>query len=91
MPTQKEMMAQILQKQDKQGKLLTEIDICLRGPNYDPSDGGLVAEVHKNTQEVHHIKKKQTKIIAWGVTVLGAINLIGVILVIITRFKDVLP
>lgn len=91
MPTQKEMISQILQKQEKQGKLLTEMDIALRGPNYDPNDGGLLEQVHTNTSDLNSMRKKQQKIITWGVTIFGAINILGVILVIITRFKDVLP
>ncbi len=91
MATQKEMLEAILTDQQKQGKLLQDIDTCLRGPEYDPADGGLVAEVHKNTLDVHHVKKKQTKIITWAVTLLGAINIVGLILLLITRFKDVLP
>ncbi len=87
MATQKEMIAEILQKQEEQGKLLTEMDIALRGPNYDPNDGGLLEEVHKNTECISTIKKKQNKIIAWGVTIFGAINLAGVIMLIVSQFK----
>ena len=87
MATQKEMIAQILQKQDKQGKLLTEIDIALRGPDYDPNDGGLLAEVHQNTKCIKEIKKKQTKVITWGVTLFGAINLAAVIFTVLSRIR----
>jgi len=83
MATQKEMIAQILQKQEKQGKLLTEMDIALRGPNYDPNEGGLISEVHQNTKCIKEIKKKQHKIVTWGITIVGAINVAGIIFVII--------
>lgn len=83
MPTQKEMIAQILQKQDKQGRLLTEMDIALRGPNYDPNDGGLLEEVHQNTKCISNIKKKQNKIITWGITIVSAINIAGIVFAII--------
>jgi GH35 family endo-1,4-beta-xylanase len=87
MPTQKEMMTSMLEAQKKQGKLLTEIDICLRGPNYDPSDGGLVAEVHKNTDCIKDIKKKQNKIVTWGITLFGAINVAGIIAAIFNAVR----
>lgn len=87
MPTQKEMIAQMLLKQDKQGKLLTEIDIALRGPDYDPNDGGLLQEVHKNTNCIAAIKKKQHKIVTWGITLFGAINLAGIIFAIINAIR----
>ena len=88
MPTQKEMIEQILAAQTKQGKLLTEMDICLRGPNYDPSDGGLVSEVHQNTRCIKDIKKKQTKIVTWGVTIFGAINIAGIVAAIINSIRN---
>ncbi len=87
MLTQKEMIASILEEQKGQGKLLTEIDICLRGPNYDPSDGGLVEEVHTNTSRIKTIIRSQNKIITWGVTIFGVINLAGIIFVIINQLK----
>lgn len=88
MPTQKEMIAQILEKQTKQGKLLTEIDVALRGPNYDPNDGGLLAEVHQNTQCISAIKKKQHKIVTWGITIFGAINVAGIIIAILNAVRN---
>lgn len=87
MPTQKEMIADILASQKKQGKLLTEIDIALRGPDYDPNDGGLLDEVHQNTRCIKDIKKKQNKIIGWGVTIFGAINIAGIIFTIIKSIR----
>jgi hypothetical protein len=83
MPTQKEMIAQILQKQDKQGSLLTKMDVALRGPEYDEGDGGLIAEVHQNTKCIKEIKKKQNKIVTWGITIVGAINVAGIIFAIV--------
>lgn len=91
MATQKEMLEAILADQKNQGKLLQDIDTCLRGPEYDPADGGLVEEVHKNTSDVHHIKKKQTKIIIWGMTIFGAINILGVIVAIASHLKNITP
>jgi len=87
MATQKEMIAEILQKQKDQGRLLTEMDAALRGPEYDPEDGGLLSEVRKNTKCIANIKKRQHKIITWGVTVFGAINVIGVIIATIVHFR----
>jgi len=86
MPTQKEMIETILHQQEVQGKLLHEIDDSLRGPDYDPQDGGLIAEVHQNTRCIKDIKKKQNKIIGWGVTIFGAINIAGIIFTIIKSF-----
>lgn len=88
MPTQKEMIADILASQKKQGKLLTEMDIALRGPNYDPHDGGLIKEVHDNTECIKTIKKKQTKIITWGVTIFSAINLAGILMLILNSIRN---
>lgn len=88
MATQKEMIAQMLEKQEKQGKLLREIDIALRGPDYDPNDGGLLQEVHKNTDCISSIKKRQHKIVSWGITLFGAINLAGILFVIINAIKN---
>lgn len=82
------MISQILEKQTKQGKLLTEMDIALRGPNYDPNDGGLLDEVHQNTKCIKDIKKKQNKIITWGVTLFGCINLAAVIFTIISQIRN---
>lgn len=87
MPTQKEMIAEILSKQDEQGVLLKDIDTALRGAEYDPDDGGLIAEVHHNTECIREIKKKQNRIIAWGVTVFGAINIAGIIAAIINNLR----
>jgi len=88
MPTQKEMIAEILSAQKEQGVLLMEMDNCLRGPNYDPSDGGLVDEVHKNTGCIKDIKKKQNKIVTWGVTIFGAINIAGIVAAIINSIRN---
>lgn len=87
MPTQKEMIEEILQKQKEQGNLLHEIDHSLRGPEYDPSDGGLIDEVHQNTRCIKDIKKKQNRIITWGVTLFGAVNLAAVIFTIISLLR----
>lgn len=87
MATQKEMIATILQQQQQQGKLLEDIDTSLRGPEYDPSDGGLIAEVHQNTRCIRDIKKKQNKIVTWGVTLFGAINLAAVIFTVLSRIR----
>ena len=89
MATQKEMLETIIADQKNQGDLLRDIDTCLRGPEYDPADGGLVAEAHKNTNDVHHIKKKQTKIITWGMTIFGVINIIGIIAAIVTHLRNI--
>ena len=87
MSTQKEMIAEILEKQEEQGKLLTEMDVALRGPNYDPEDGGLLQEVHKNTDCIASIKKKQHKIVTWGATLFGAINIAGIVFAILRATK----
>ena len=87
MATQKEMIAEILESQKEQGRLLSDIDNCLRGPDYDPADGGLVQEVHKNTECISTIKKKQNKIVAWGVTIFGAINIAGIIMLILNSIR----
>ena len=87
MATQKEMLEAIIADQKNQGELLRDIDTCLRGPEYDPSDGGLVAEVHTNTNGIKTIKRKQTKIITWGVTIVGAINLAGIIFFIVKQLR----
>lgn len=87
MPTQKEMIEEILNKQKVQGALLRDIDTALRGPEYDQGDGGLIDEVHQNTRCIKDIKKKQTKIITWGVTLFGCINLAAVIFTIISQLR----
>lgn len=87
MSTQKEMIAEILQKQEDQGDLLKEIDVALRGPKYDPEDGGLLQEVHKNTDCIANIKKKQHKIVTWGITLFGAINIAGIVFAILKAIK----
>lgn len=88
MPTQKEMIAEILARQGEQGKLLTEMDTALRGPDYDPNDGGLLEEVHYNTACIKSIKKKQNKIIGWGITIFGAINIAGIVAAIINSMRS---
>lgn len=87
MSTQKEMIEEILVKQDEQGKLLTEMDVALRGPNYDPEDGGLLQEVHKNTGCIAAMKKKQHKIFTWGITLFGALNIAGIVFAIFRAIK----
>ena len=87
MATQKEMIAEILQKQEDQGDLLKEMDVALRGPNYDPEDGGLLQEVHKNTDCIAYMKKKQHKINTWGITLFGAITIAGIIFTILKAIK----
>jgi len=74
MATQKEMIAEILESQKEQGRLLTDIDNCLRGPDYDPTDGGLVQEVHKNTECISTMKRKQNRIVAWGTMLIAILN-----------------
>ena len=88
MATQKEMIAEILKKQEAQGALLRDIDTALRGPEYDEGDGGLIAEVHQNTKCIKEIKKKQNKVITWGVTLFGAINLAAVIFTLLSRLRS---
>ncbi len=87
MATLKEMLVEVQTDQKKQSKLLTEIDICLRGPNYDKDSGGLVDECHNNTECIKAIKKKQNKIVTWGLAIFGTFNLIAVIIVIINALS----
>ena len=88
MPTQKEMIEEILKKQKQQGALLLNMDTALRGAEYDAGDGGLIEEVHQNTKCIKDIKKKQNKIITWGVTLFGCINLAAVIFTIISQIRN---
>lgn len=88
MATQKQMIEEVLQKQKDQGKLLMDMDAALRGPEYDSGDGGLIEEVHQNTKCISTIKKKQNKIITWGVTIFSAINLAGIIMLIINSIRN---
>lgn len=88
MATQKQMIEEILKKQKDDGELLRDIDTALRGTEYDSGDGGLIEEVHQNTKCISTIKKKQTKIITWGVTIFSAINLAGIIMLIINSIRS---
>jgi len=74
-------------EQNTQGQLMREMDICLRGSGYDKQNGGIVAEVHQNTKCVKEIKRKQNKIITWGATIVGILNLGGVLALIINLVK----
>jgi len=87
MATQKEMLEEILSTQKKQGDMLLGIDMCLNGPEMDPEQGGLTKLVHQNVKCIKDIKKKQSKIITWGITIVGALNLGGAIALIVSVLK----
>lgn len=75
MATQKELIEQT-------SKDVTDIKTLLLGSEIDPHDGGLVAEVHQNTQCVKEIKKKQFKFATWFSTIFGLVNASGFIILI---------
>lgn len=74
-------------EQKTQGRLLRDMDICLRGTGYVNTNGGLVAKVDKNTDKVEKIERRQSKIIAWGASIVGLINLGGIVTVILTALR----
>lgn len=71
--------------QKGQSHIIEQVDTCLRGTSYDRGKG-VVNQVEKNTKCISDIKRKQSRIIAWGTTIFGAINLAAIITVIIKTF-----
>ena len=68
-------------KQDDMDLRFNNIEVELIGTKMDP-ERGMVPRVKKNETDIITIKKNQNKIITWGATILGAINIIALLIII---------
>lgn len=94
-PTQKEMLTQLVRdvkhimdkqdkmkiKQDDMELVLHDVQIDISGTITDPSRG-IVFRVGKNEECIASMRKKQTRIVTWGVTIFGLINILAAIALI---------
>lgn len=61
----------------EQREIVTEIDHTLRGTKIEreTGKGGMAKQVQVNSQDINCIKKKQTRIFAWGTVILTFLNI----------------